>query len=250
MPLKKGYGHATITFNIRALVASGHEQTDAVVTALRFARASYFERHPAGALPLGLAYPKSRRLARHYTDSGAPIRDIPAHYSENPAPRQKSLWQYNRITGYWIPVRHVTDETAAQWLDIWQNDLPNETFKVSVNRPSGRPTPAMLQNPIDDTQRKIARGAKLSKDFSGHTAKPLGKFAFPDNPGVGVAIGNVLGISYSTKRDGVNENYYHAFRNVNSRPLLVTSSDGKQLYLIGGSYSFTDRGIVDKQRRD
>jgi hypothetical protein len=110
-----------------------------------------------------------------------------------------------------------------------------------------RKMPEYKENPIADTHRKIKQGAKLAKAFSGHNAKTIGKVAFPKNPGVGIAIGNVLGISYSTKRDGVKENYYHAFRSVNSRPLLVTSSDGKQLYLIGGSYSFTDRGIVDKR---
>ena len=244
MPLKKGYGHATITFNIRALVASGHERTEAVVTALRFARASYFERYPAGALPLGLCYPKTNRLARHYTDTGIPIKNIPAHYSENPAPRKpKQRQTWNVICNNHTVYTGIQTKEEAEKIAFQYRNAPGAVVKV-------RAKTEFLENPIDDTQRKIARGSKLAKDFSGHTAKPLGKFAFPENPGVGVAIGNVLGISYSTKRDGVNENYYHAFRNVNSRPLLVTSHDGKQLYLIGGSYSFTDRGIVDKRRRD
>jgi hypothetical protein len=61
-----------------------------------------------------------------------------------------------------------------------------------------------------------------------------------------LAIGEVLGIIYRTKRDGVMENYIHRFAKV-SRPLLASTHDGKQLLLIGGSYNFTERGIVDKK---
>lgn len=178
MPLKSGYSHATISANIAELLASGHDRISAIAAALRAARVAYFKKFPQGALPKYLAYPKEKRLAKYYTESGYPIRDI-TPYKENPTPR------------------------------------------------------------------KIKQAQKLAYDFSGHKAKPIGKIKFPENPGVGIAIGHVLGISYSTKRDGVKENYYHAFRSVNSRPLLVSSSDGKQLYLIGGSYSFTERGIVD-----
>jgi hypothetical protein len=52
---------------------------------------------------------------------------------------------------------------------------------------------------------------------------------------------------YSTVRDGRHENYVHRF-GAKSRPLLAASSDGTQLYLLGGAYNFTERGIVDKKR--
>jgi hypothetical protein len=100
----------------------------------------------------------------------------------------------------------------------------------------------LTRNPM---KRKIKQAAKLIADFSGHKARELGRFPFPNNPGVAIAIGNVLGISYETKRDGVVEKYYHRFTRKHSRPLLVSSHDGKQLFLIGGSYNFTERGIVD-----
>lgn len=65
---------------------------------------------------------------------------------------------------------------------------------------------------------------------------------------VGLLIGKLDGVAYETTFQGKSERYYHRF-DEESRPLLVSSHDGKQLYLIGGSYSFTQDGIVDKPRR-
>lgn len=53
--------------------------------------------------------------------------------------RQKQLWKFNRITGYWSPVRSVTDETAPKWLAIFQRDEPSEYFTISARRPSHNP---------------------------------------------------------------------------------------------------------------
>lgn len=95
-------------------------------------------------------------------------------------------------------------------------------------------------------RQSIKAASKLIEDFSGHKARILGKVEFPKNPKTAIAIGNVLGISYETKRDGVKEQYYHRFTKRNSRPLLVVSHDGKQLFILGGEYTFTERGIEDK----
>lgn len=104
---------------------------------------------------------------------------------------------------------------------------------------SGKP---LKENP---QKRKIAQAKKLIQDFSGHKARIFGKMKFPENPGTAIAIGYLLGLSYETKRDGRMEKYYHRFTRKTSRPLLAVSSDGKQLFLLGGAYNFTDRGIVD-----
>lgn len=62
---------------------------------------------------------------------------------------------------------------------------------------------------------------------------------------VGLKVGHCDGILYTTVRDGKTEKYIHKFKR-SSRPLLAASFDGKSLVLIGGSYQFTERGIVDK----
>lgn len=123
--------------------------------------------------------------------------------------------------------------------------------RLSENYKSdGSPIRQFKSNPIRSTklkQSKINQAAKLIQDFSGHKARVFGRVQFPPNPDVGVVVGLVLGVSYETKRDGVNEKYYHRFTLKHSRPLLVSSEDGKQLYLLGGEYDFTERGIVDRK---
>ncbi len=93
--------------------------------------------------------------------------------------------------------------------------------------------------------RGLRKAARLYSDFTGHEDVKIGKVKIPPMPKEVLAIGKCDGILYSTVRDGVAEKYIHRFKK-NSQPLLTASPDGKQLYLIGGSYNFTDRGIVDK----
>jgi len=57
-------------------------------------------------------------------------------------------------------------------------------------------------------------------------------------------VGTVDGILYTTVRDGNTEKYIHEFKK-KSRPHLAVSHDGKQLFILGGGYAFTERGIVD-----
>jgi len=60
-------------------------------------------------------------------------------------------------------------------------------------------------------------------------------------------VGTVDGVLYTTVRDGRTEKYIHEFRK-KSRPhlaVLAVSHDGKQLFILGGGYTFTERGIVD-----
>lgn len=45
------------------------------------------------------------------------------------------LWEFNKITGYWIFVRNVTPETKIQWLNIFKKDNPDGIYKVCKNKP-------------------------------------------------------------------------------------------------------------------
>lgn len=171
MPLKPGYSHQTVDYNISEMMRAGHTKAQSIAASHAKARVSYFQRFPFGALPAWLSFPRKFRLRDHYDKFGKPLR-------ENP---------------------------------------------------------------------QVAQGARLIEEFSGHKAKVVGKIRIPDAPKTALAIGHVLGIIYETKRDGEIESYIHRFAKA-SRPLLATSHDGKQLLLIGGSYNFTDRGIVDIPR--
>lgn len=89
------------------------------------------------------------------------------------------------------------------------------------------------------------KARKLLESFTERELQREQVVRLPKQPKVGVAFGRVIGIMYQTS-DG--ENFIHRFRLQESRPLIVASPDGKQLYLIGGSYNFTERGIVDIPR--
>jgi hypothetical protein len=52
-------------------------------------------------------------------------------------------------------------------------------------------------------------------------------------------VGQFFGIIYIAE----GKKYLHKF-NANNRPQVFVSSDGRQVYVIGGSYRFTDRGFV------
>lgn len=92
----------------------------------------------------------------------------------------------------------------------------------------------------------LKKGVELYRDFSGHVGEyEMHKLKLPKWPTELVAIGECDFIGYTTIRDGEVEKYKHDFRK-SSRPLLCTTPDGKQLFLVGGVFQFTDRGIVDK----
>lgn len=92
----------------------------------------------------------------------------------------------------------------------------------------------------------IQKAQKLYADFTGHDGEFfLTKVRLPKMPTAVVAIGECDQICYRTVRDGKRENYVHDFKK-SARPLLCCSPDGTQLFLIGGHFEFTERGIVDK----
>ena len=49
-----------------------------------------------------------------------------------------SLWRYNYITGYWQFIRKCEEDTAFTWLAIFQNDSPNDVFKLSKVKPQNK----------------------------------------------------------------------------------------------------------------
>lgn len=103
-------------------------------------------------------------------------------------------------------------------------------------------------NPVPPSSKsltaQIVRAKNLYKRFSGHDATKGKRIRIPELPDAVVCVGSVAGIMYDTVRDGRKEKYLHRFH-ASSRPLFCVAPDGSSLYLIGGSYSFTERGIVD-----
>jgi hypothetical protein len=116
--------------------------------------------------------------------------------------------------------------------------------------PSSRARGRRHKNPRADVMR---RAVDLYESFSGHDAEVIGTVQIPDDVSVGVCIGTLDGVLYTTVRDGVTERYIHEFKS-RDKPMLVVSPDGEQMWIVGGNYDFTERGIVDgsdaKTRRE
>lgn len=107
-------------------------------------------------------------------------------------------------------------------------------------------------NPVPPSTKalttQVDAAKKLYTRFTGHQAEVVGEVDAPEWPEVLNLVGEVFAIEYDTVRDGKYEKYRHEFHK-KSRPLFGTSPDGKMLCLIGGSYTFTERGIVDEDSR-
>jgi hypothetical protein len=110
---------------------------------------------------------------------------------------------------------------------------------------SGKVPPSSRAGRFRPARTEIDKAADLYERFSGHKPESVGKIRLTNPPKVGIVIGELDGVLYSTVRDNQAEKYIHKFSK-RSRPLLVVSPDGKQLFIVGGDYDFTERGIVDR----
>lgn len=94
-------------------------------------------------------------------------------------------------------------------------------------------------------KRDIKKAAKLYREFREETPRKVREVEF-ELPKAVMVIGNVRFVAYDTTRRGKTELYKHTFAK-GSRPLLC--SDGDRLFVIGGRFHVTERGIVDLDAR-
>lgn len=101
-----------------------------------------------------------------------------------------------------------------------------------------------VNNPVPPSKyAKMKEAIERFREFTGYDPQQYDVFEI--TPDVALKIGELDGVLYTTIRDGKQESYIHKFKK-KSRPLLAVSYDGTQLYILGGGYEFTERGIVDK----
>jgi len=94
---------------------------------------------------------------------------------------------------------------------------------------------------------KIEKARKAYQDFTGRDPPHVKKARLPDKDVAGWKMGPVVGIAYEATRDGKRSKYFHEFKK-SAQPDLVSADDGSQLYIAGGKYKVTDRGIEDMPR--
>lgn len=99
------------------------------------------------------------------------------------------------------------------------------------------------RNPAPGTRGQVRQARKLFTDFRGDAPESLQRVKLP-TPKVGLVVGKLDGVLYTTVRDGQTEKYIHKFKS-SSRPTLAVA-DGKHLIIVGGRYRFTNAGIEDR----
>lgn len=111
------------------------------------------------------------------------------------------------------------------------------------------------RNPESSVQSDLRAAVDRFRRFSGHDGQIVARLnaartrgvLTPKAKTVLIVVGTLDFVGYTTKRDGRIESYIHRFAK-RARPLLATSHDGHDLYILGGEYRFTERGIVDRRK--
>jgi hypothetical protein len=122
--------------------------------------------------------------------------------------------------------------------------LSNPVRELKVSEAERRRIQAEVNRQLGGRGANLRKAGSLYAAFTGHEEIDIVKVKVPDMPRELVEIGHCDGILYTTVRDGQTEKYIHKFKR-NSRPLFCVSPDGKQLVLLGGAFTFGERGIVD-----
>lgn len=98
---------------------------------------------------------------------------------------------------------------------------------------------------LRDKQREIAE--RKLKHFTGKKTTKT-KYLHTPNDSVVYELGKLKAVIYEAEIDGEVNNYIHEFGKTET-PILAVSFDGKQLYILGGGYEVTNRGIENSRKR-
>ncbi len=109
---------------------------------------------------------------------------------------------------------------------------------------SGKVPPSSKAGTRRPARTAIEKVANKYRRFTGHEVDLAEKVQIPPLPKVVTAIGPCDGIMYSCIRDGKFQSFIHKFAQKDA-PLMCITETGK-LFLVGGNYRFTERGLMDR----
>jgi hypothetical protein len=284
MPLKQRYSHSTFNVNVADMIAAGHAPGSALSDAYNNARRSFRKAFPTDPFPDWLMELRPARPSNNpVSDRGSLYCLTCATYQTHVDKRHHSGERLAQCLkcGTFKPhsVKFFIEQNKKQRVTAPKKNpvgkLPGITVREIIGLVAKRhvvsayprkgiivvdgskrykASPATLaavkrayaKNPVPASRRVQLRNAsKLFSDFTGHKAEVIDTVDKPVVPDVMSVIGDIDGILYTTVRDGQVEKYIHKFKK-KCRPLFAVSHDGKQLFMLGGSYDFTELGIVDK----
>jgi hypothetical protein len=135
----------------------------------------------------------------------------------------------------------LAQEQRGPWHASYLDVLATPGYAAEIAKKHAAAT-KRKRNPVP----AVERAARLYERFTGHKGQVVARITKPRYPDAVTVIGECDGVLYTTVRDGEIESYIHRFKS-KARPLLCVDQDGKTLYLLGGAYRFTDRGIIDDE---
>lgn len=91
---------------------------------------------------------------------------------------------------------------------------------------------------------RTRRAIRAFEAFKGERPSSVRRSRLPDQDVAGWEMGPLVGVAYEARRDGETARYFHEFKK-SARPKLVASDDGRRLYIDGGNFKVTDRGVED-----
>ena len=254
MPLKSGYSRETFEANFRTLRVEGKPRAQALKIAYENAKRSFWKRYPDGTVPAWMVRPGESRLDPRRRRN--PIGMLPALSAATSAHYLATQVNPKRKRN---PARKSYAIEIAEWTS--QNDLDVSVYEAMMSEFESDPASydggdmfdlyqaackPRGKHPVPPSKKvQVRDAADLYTRFTGHDALESIEIEKPELPDVMLVVGDIDGIMYTTVRDGKVEKYVHQFKK-KARPLFCVSHDGKQIYLVGGEYDFTERGIVDR----
>lgn len=125
--------------------------------------------------------------------------------------------------------------------DVIELDSGQLAKVVSVNAR----TRDIQARPLDGaTARGLDKARNAFRAFSGMEPAELIQVEAGSVPRMAWLLGEMEEVLYNTTRDGKRERYLHPFKK-SARPLLAVDAETGKLFLVGGEYTVTDRGITD-----
>lgn len=152
------------------------------------------------------------------------------------AKREKGLNKDGSISVTWARKKLKDPKTSTkvkQRINFFLNVLKPASEKKAKKSRAKNPVP----------QGKLAKAEDLYRRFRDENPRQVDEVMI-EIPKVGIIIGELDFVGYTTRRSGKMEKYIHKFKR-GSKPTLCASHDGDQIFIVGGNYHFTELGIED-----
>lgn len=146
------------------------------------------------------------------------------------AKRENGLTKSGKISRAWANKKLASPKTR-------ESTKKKIRFFLNMNK-------RRKNNPTVSTARQVEKAIQLFMRFKEEEPRFVDEIDYAV-PKVGMVIGDLDGVLYTTRRGGKVEHYKHEFTG-RSKPLLAASWDGKTIFIVGGHYNFTEDGIKDK----